>query len=86
MADAKLQEFDVKIKELKTKAEKAGAEAKVKLNKQIEELQKKQDAARKKLSELKTAGEEAWEALKREMDATLTDIEDFIKNLIPAGE
>ncbi|MBI5117514.1 hypothetical protein HZA56_13645 [Candidatus Poribacteria bacterium] len=85
-AGAKLQEFDARIKELKAKAEKTSAETKVKLDKQIEELQKKQKTAREKLEELKSSGEEAWAALKREMDTALADIEDFIKNLLPSGE
>jgi outer membrane biogenesis lipoprotein LolB len=85
-AESKLQEFDKEIAKLKVKAEKTSAEARVKLKKQVEDLQKKQDVARTKLDKLKTAGKDAWEVLKKDVDATLTDIEDFLKNLLPPGE
>ncbi|UCD56671.1 MAG: hypothetical protein JSV16_12690 [Candidatus Hydrogenedentota bacterium] len=84
--EAKLDEVDAQIDELKARAEQAKDETKAKLYKQIEELQKKQEAAREKLEELKTASEQAWEKLKSEMDAAVEDLENFIKDLIPPFE
>ncbi len=62
--DAQLEEWSAQIALLKAKAEKARAEEKIEYDKSIEALQKRQDVARAKLHELKTAGDEAWEDLK----------------------
>jgi len=57
--DAQLEEWSAQIALLK-----ARAEGKIEYNKTIETLQRRQDEARAKLHELKTAGDEAWEDLK----------------------
>lgn len=62
--DAQLEEWNAQIALLKARADKAKAEAKIEYYKTIEVLQHKQDEARTKLHELKTAGDEAWEDLK----------------------
>jgi len=62
--DAQLEEWNAQIALLKAKADKAKAEAKIEYYKTIEALQRRQDEARTKLHELKTAGDEVWEDLK----------------------
>jgi hypothetical protein len=62
--DAQLEEWDAQITLLKAKAEKGKTEAKLEYYKAIEALQRRQNEARTKLHELKTAGDEAWEDLK----------------------
>ena len=62
--DAQLEEWSAQIALLKARADKAKAEAKIEYYKTIEALQHRQDEARAKLHELKTAGDEAWEDLK----------------------
>lgn len=62
--DAQLEEWDAQIALFKARADKSKAEAKIEYYKTIEALQHKQDEARKKLNELKTAGDEAWEDLR----------------------
>src|SRR3990170_5063343 len=62
--DAQLEEWNVQIALLKARAEKAKAEGKIEYYKSIEALQHRQDKARAKLHEMKTAGDEAWEDLK----------------------
>ena len=62
--DAQMEEWNAQIALLKAKADKAKAEAKIEYYKTIEDLQHRQDEARAKLHELKTAGDEAWEDLK----------------------
>jgi hypothetical protein len=59
--DAQLKEWSAQISLLKTKADNVKADAKIKT---IEALQRKQNEAKTKLQELKTAGDEAWEDLK----------------------
>jgi chromosome segregation ATPase len=62
--DAQLKEWNAQIALLKARAENAKADAKVDYHKAIEALEHKQDKAKTKLQELKTAGDEAWDAVK----------------------
>ena len=62
--DAQLEEWSAQIAQLKARADKAKAEAKIEYNKAIEALQRRQDEATAKVHELKTAGDEAWEDIK----------------------
>ena len=62
--DAQLKEWSAQITLLKAKADNAKADAKIEYYKTIEALQRKQNEAKTKLQELKTAGDEAWEDLK----------------------
>jgi hypothetical protein len=61
--DAQLEECNAQIALLKARADKAKAGAKIEYYKTIEALQHKQDEARTKLYELKTAGDEAGVAI-----------------------
>ena len=63
--DAQLKEWNAQIELLKTRADKAKAEVKIEYYKTIEALQGKQNEAKTKLRELKTAGDEAWEDVKK---------------------
>ena len=71
---AQLKGFAGKIDELKTKADQAKAEAKIKYAKQIEDLRLKQEAARQKLQKLKEAGGGALGDLKRGLDAAVEEL------------
>ena len=62
--DAQLKEWNAKIALFKAKAENAKADAKIGYYKAIDALEHKQNEARTKLHELKTAGDEAWESVK----------------------
>ncbi len=62
--DAQLKEWHAQITLLKAKAENAKADVRIDYYKTIEALEQKQDKANTKLQELKTAGDEAWEAVK----------------------
>jgi predicted ATP-binding protein involved in virulence len=62
--DAQLEEWNAQTALLRAKADKARAEVKIEYYKTIEALQHRQDEARARLQELKTAGDEAWEDLK----------------------
>ncbi|MFH0920228.1 MAG: coiled coil domain-containing protein [Fibrobacterota bacterium] len=61
---AQFDEWNAQIALLKAKADKARAGAKIEYYKTIETLQHKQNEAKTKLHELKTAGDAAWEDLK----------------------
>jgi hypothetical protein len=62
--DAQLKEWNAEIALLKAKAENAKADAKMDYYKIINALEHKQEEAKTKLQELKTAGDEAWEGVK----------------------
>ena len=62
--DAQLKEWNAEIALLKAKAENAKADKKMDYYKIINALEQKQEEAQTKLQELKTAGDEAWEAVK----------------------
>ena len=62
--NAQLKEWSAQIALLKAKADNAKADAKTEYYKTIDVLQHKQNEAKVKLQELKTAGDEAWDDLK----------------------
>jgi chromosome segregation ATPase len=72
--DAQLKEWNAQIALLKARAENAKADVKVDYYKTIEALENKQDKAKTKLQELKTAGDEAWEAVKTGAEKAWADV------------
>ena len=62
--EAQLKEWSAQIALLRAKADNAKADAKIEYYKTVDALQHKQNEAKTKLQELKTAGDEAWEDLK----------------------
>jgi hypothetical protein len=72
--DAQLKEWSAEIALLNAKADKAKAEAKIEYYKMIETLQGKQDAARTKFQELRTASDDAWEDLKTGAENVWTEV------------
>ena len=78
--EAQLKEWKTDIDKMKAKAEKADAEARLEYYKQIEDLRSKQEAVQKKLTELKAAGESAWEDLKSGIDLAWTSLAESIKS------
>jgi hypothetical protein len=72
--DAQLKEWSAQIALLKAKADQAKADAKIEYYKTIEALQRKQNDAKAKLQELRTAGDEAWEDLKAGSEKAWSEI------------
>ncbi len=72
--DTQLKEWDAEIALLKAKAEDAKSDAKIDYYKTIETLEHKQDKAKTKFQELKTSGDEAWEAVKGGMEKTWAEV------------
>jgi hypothetical protein len=62
--EAQIKEWSAKLTELKAKADKAGAEAKVQMNQQIDQLRARTETAQQKLNEIKAASADTWENLK----------------------
>jgi hypothetical protein len=72
--DAQLKKWSAEIALFTAKADKAEAGAKIEYYKTIETLQDKADAARTKLWELRTAGDDAWEDLKTGAENVWTEV------------
>ena len=75
----KLDEWDADIDELEASARKTKADLKFELEDQITSLKAKRDLARLKLSEIKDAGEEAWEDIKAGADEAWGELKDAIQ-------
>ena len=77
---SKLDEWNTDIDKLKAKADSAEADAQLEYYKQIEELRSMQEAARKKLEELKDTSDDAWEDLKAGIDSAWDSLSRSIKS------
>ncbi len=61
---AQLDEWSAEIQKIKARASKAGADAQLKIDKQVAALEKRIQEGKLELSQLGTASEEAWGSLK----------------------
>lgn len=64
LLEAQLAQWEIEIEKLNAQAQKAKVEVRLEYLKQIDELKKKQEVARSKLTELKGSAGEAWQELK----------------------
>ncbi|MBI5419755.1 MAG: coiled coil domain-containing protein [Deltaproteobacteria bacterium] len=80
--ETKLREWDEDIASLTAKAEKATAEARTKLNKQIEVLRSKRTLASDKLREVREAGTESWGKLKVDAERAFEDLKKALDEAI----
>lgn len=76
--DAQIKQLDARIDVLRAEAEKAKADVKISLQKQIENLEKKREEAKNRLREVKAAGQVAWEELKAGMDNAIKELEQAV--------
>ena len=67
--EAQLNEWKAEISTLKAKADKADAQARIEMNKNIDKLRKKRDDLQNKLEQFKKAGEDGWKDLKEGLDS-----------------
>jgi predicted nucleic acid-binding Zn-ribbon protein len=74
--EAQLKKWGAELEELKAKAAKASQDVKAELNKQIETLKARQDAAQKKFKELKAASGEAWQDVKASLEKTVAELKE----------
>jgi uncharacterized coiled-coil DUF342 family protein len=72
--EAQIKEWSAKVTELKAKADQAGADAKIQMYQQIDQLRARKDAAQQKLTEIKAASADSWEALKTGSEKALGDL------------
>lgn len=80
--EATLKEWGAEIEKLRGKADKLGADARVKYKDQIDDLHARQEAARKKLDELKRTGGDAWEDLRKGAEAALDELKRGVEGAV----
>lgn len=72
--EAQLREWDGKIDDLRAKADRVQAEARIEYYKQIEEFCARRELVEKSLLELRHASEEAWQELQANTEAAWTEL------------
>lgn len=77
---AQLDEWSAEIDKLKAKADSAAGNAQLEYHKTIEELRSMQETASNKLTDLKDAGEDAWEDLKAGITLAWDSLGDAVKS------
>ncbi len=80
-AQETINEYKGKLKELEAKAKKLNEKAKAETKEGMQELQKKMDAAEQKVKSIRSAGGEAWEKLKAEVDSSLESLNETYKKI-----
>lgn len=68
---AQLEEWQAEVDKLKAKARKAGADAQISLTRRLDDLERKLEDGRAKLSGLAESGQERWEAARDRIDNSL---------------
>lgn len=77
---AQLDEWSAEIDRLRAKAAGVQADKEIEYNKQIEKLQSEQENARKKLTQLKNASEDAWEDMKAGVESAWDSLDSAVKS------
>ncbi len=77
---AKIDEWNAEIDKLKAKAEQAEADARADYNEEVKNLKSKRRQTEKKLSEVREAGEGAWEDLKAGTQSAMDAMEAALKS------
>jgi hypothetical protein len=73
-AEAKLREWDLKLAELQSRAEKATGQAKADLDREIEDQKPKLDAARRELQQIDAVANEKWAEFKERSGKAWDDL------------
>jgi len=80
--ESRLEVWGEEIEKLRNKADQLGSEARGRYRGQIEELRARQEAARKKLDDLRKAGGEAWEDLRNGAEAAVDELKKGVEGAI----
>jgi len=73
---ARLDEWSAEIDRLKARASELEADTQLEYSRRIEDIQTLQQAATKRLDELRQSGDDAWEDLKGGVDEAWTKLEE----------
>ncbi len=72
--EARLKEWEAKIRKLKAKAEQIGGDARLQYLIQVEELKGRKKKAEAKLADLKQSGRTAWNDVKSGLETAFADL------------
>jgi outer membrane murein-binding lipoprotein Lpp len=72
--EARLQEFERRLEELRNKTAQVRAEIRAKLRQDIDELHQKNEAARQRLADMWQHGKDKWEEERLHLEAALEDL------------
>ena len=78
--EARLDQWRAEIDKLQSKAEEAGADARIEYEDQLKRLQTRQDEARQKLKGLDDTSDDAWKDLKSGIEKAWDDLGSAVKN------
>jgi len=81
-AEAQLRELEAKIAVLKARAEKMAAEAQINYNQRIKDLMREYDQAMEQFSEMKDAGQDAWQTLQSGLDKSINDLTSTVESAV----
>lgn len=73
-AEARLKELDGQLEKMAASINATSGDARIQLEKDVETLKVKKEAARKRLGEIQEANAETWDDVKSSMDAALDDL------------
>src|SRR4029453_15525623 len=75
MMESQIKKWDAEDDKLRAKGDQLSAEARAKYDEQLMAMRASRDAAQKKLHELRTASESAWQQMQAGADAKLASVE-----------
>lgn len=79
--EAQIDEWDAQISVLKAKTKKAGADARLRLDRQIEELKARKDDIRSRLKDMQKSGDDAWHKLRDGVDKAVGELKSAWDNI-----
>jgi len=77
---AKLNEWDADLDKIKAKMSGASADAKIKLNEQINNLESQRNQVKQQFEKLQESGEEAWEDIRNGFEASWEKLSSAFKD------
>ena len=78
--EARLKEWETKIRELKAKTEQIGGDAKIQYLVQVEEVKGKKKKVDAKIAELKRSGQADWKDVKSGLESAFSDLKNAFES------
>jgi hypothetical protein len=82
VADSHAVDIDKEIAKLKESAAKASGSAKTELDKVVQDIGEQRKVIEQKISELKAAGSDKWQAMSADIDRMMSDLKKSIDNAL----
>jgi Tfp pilus assembly protein PilO len=79
--ETEIDKMDARIEELKAKFKKASADAKIKYQQQLNEIEENRDQLKMQLQKLKNSSGEAWQEISNGLEKAANDLKDTVSNV-----